>query len=245
MKKGIKKILSYSPLTIYETIRDKKKRVRRDSNQQKQIENYLINGSIKKLQLGCGANYLKDWLNTDLSCSNEVTFLDAGKKFPIPENSFHYIFSEHLFEHLSVSAQLNMMEESYKILKKGGVMRIATPSLDFLFNLYKHPTSLENKQYIQWAIKTIPKLGIVNDCIKDKNSYYCFVINNFFRDWGHQMIHNYSSLKGLALQIGFSEVRQCKVNQSEVIHLRNIERHGMIIPQEMNLLETMVVEFIK
>lgn len=243
-KKKIKYLLSLSPYGLYEIYRNKNKHANCIKNQKLIIDNYLQNYEVRKLQIGCGSNILDGWLNTDLNYNDEVAFLDAGQKFPIESNIFDYVYSEHLFEHLKLEQQLNMFRESYRILKKGGIMRIATPSLEFLFKLYSAPTAQENVQYIDWAVKNIPNLKSVNSLI-DIEEHYCYVINNFFKAWGHQMIHNYSSIKKLALQCGYKQVRQCKVGESDASVLRNIEKHGFIIPENINLMETMVIEIIK
>lgn len=245
MKKKIKHILSFSPYGIYEIIRDKKIQNKRIKVQKKIIDNYLKNNEIKKLQIGCGSNILEGWLNTDLNGTETIAYLDAGERFPIESGTFDFVYSEHLFEHLKVEQQLNMLKESYRILKKGGLMRIATPSLEFLYKLYADPNTLENKQYVNWAIENIPILKAVNDLIIDTEEHYCYVINNFFKAWGHQIIHNFSSIKKLALQCGYSQVRRCNVGESNMPILRNIEKHGTIIPKNINLVETMVIEIIK
>ncbi len=245
MKKKIIYLLSFSPYGLFEIYRNTKRNNKRIKNQKLIINDYLKNNEIKKLQIGCGSNFLQGWLNTDLRDCDNIAFLDAGGKFPIESDAFDYIYSEHLFEHLTVEQQHNMLVESYRILKKGGVMRIATPSLDFLFNLYANPTTTENKQYVNWAVENIPGLTIINNSIIDTEEHYCYVINNFFKAWGHQMIHNYSSLKKIGMQNRFSQVRLCNVGESKVLCLQNIEKHGAIIPVNMNLLETMVVEMIK
>ena len=245
MKKEIKKLLKFSLYSLYENHRDNKKKKHRDSRQKSIITEYLKYNEVKKLHIGCGSNIYEGWLNTDLNFSSQIVFLDAGNKFPFDNNVFNCIYSEHLFEHLNVSQQLNMFKEAYRVLNKGGVMRIATPSMDFLFKLYKDSHSEESKAYSEWAVNHSPYLSVVKNKIEDKAYYHCYVINNFFKAWGHQMIHNLSSLKALAHQCGFTEVRSCRVGESEVSYLNNIEKHGTIIPPEMNLLETMVIEAIK
>lgn len=245
MKKILKNILSFSPYWLYQTLRDKKKKIKYLNNQRKIIANYLKDNEIKKMQIGCGSNILEGWLNTDLNYSDTVAFLDAGEKFPIESDKFDFIYSEHLFEHLKVEQQLNMLKESYRILKNGGIMRIATPSIEFLFNLYANPNILENKQYVNWAVENIPNLKIVNNLNISDEEHYVYVINNFFKASGHQMIHNYDSISKLALQCGYSQIKQCEVSESEVSFLKNIEKHGTIIPQKINLIETMVVEITK
>lgn len=245
MKEIIKKIMNFSLYDLYKIYWKNKKENKRKEVQRLIIDDYLKNNEIKKMQIGCGSNIIEGWLNTDLNYNNKVAFLDAGEKFPIESDVFDYIYSEHLFEHLKVEQQLNMLKESYRILKKGGIIRIATPSLEFLFKLYANPNTLENRKYVNWAVKNIPNLNVVNNTIADIEEHYCYVINNFFKAWGHQMIHNYDSISKLALQCGYSQIIQCKVGESEVLFLQNIEKHGTIIPKEINLLETMVVEIKK
>lgn len=245
MKKIVIKLLSYSPYGMYKSRRDRKKKRERIKTQNISINKYIKINEVRKMQIGCGSNILKGWLNTDLNISRGIVFLDAGDKFPIPADTFNYIYSEHLFEHLKVEEQLNMLEESLRILKKGGVMRIATPSLDFLFKLYADPNTLENKHYVNWAVKNIPNLRTVNNLIINNEEHYNYVINNFFKAWGHQMIHNYASIEKLALQCGYSQVINCNVGESKYEMLRNIEKHGTIIPEEINLIETMVIEIVK
>lgn len=244
MKKKLKKLLNHSPYSLYERYRDKKNELNRDRFQRKIVEDYLMNNENKKIQIGCGSNLLKGWLNTDLNFNENVAFLDAGKIFPIESNSFNYVYSEHLFEHLTVNSQLNFLLESFRILKKGGVLRIATPSLTFLINLYLNQEDLGNRNYVDWAVKNVPNLRQVKKVVSTE-IYDNYVINNFFKDWGHQMIHDFTSLKNLALQCGYSEVRECEVGKSDYAALVKIEKHGTIIPPEINLIETMVLEIIK
>ena len=245
MKETIKNILRFSFFGAYENFRDKKLLKQRLKEQNQIISEYIKTNTIKRLQIGCGSNIYTGWLNTDLNNTKNIAFLDAGAQFPIESDSFDYIYSEHLFEHLTITQQLNMLNEGARILKKGGVLRIATPSLDFLSDLYIDSSRKTNQDYVKWAISTSPYLKSVKENIVDNSTHYCYVINNFFKAWGHQMIHNYSSIEKLSLQCGYSKVIPCEVGESQIPDLRNIERHGSIIPQEMNLLETMVIELIK
>ena len=245
MKKQLKRILRISIYSLYEKYRNNIRRKQRDLMQKKIIGEYFNSSEIKKLHIGCGANIYDGWLNTDLNYNEHVAFLDASNTFPFDNGVFNYVYSEHLFEHLKFKQQMNMLKEAYRVLKKGGVMRIATPSIDFLVTLYKESSSEESKCYSQWAVNHSPLLLTVKKELQDKSHYHCYVINNFFKAWGHQMIHDFSSLKALALQCGFSDIRSCKVGESQDFHLKNIERHGTIIPPKMNLLETMVVELVK
>ena len=44
-----------------------------------------------------------------------------------------------------------MLNESFRVLKNEGILRLSTPNLDFLKNLYEDPENDNNKKYIEWA----------------------------------------------------------------------------------------------
>ena len=232
-------------MRTYEYFRNLKVEKKKLKFQEVLFKKYLKGSGKKKLQIGCGSNLLEDWLNTDLNWSEKVAYLDAGKKFPLPDSSFDFIYSEHLFEHLDESQQLHMLSECYRILKTNGVLRIATPSLSFLFNIYSNPNSEVNKAYINWAMRHSAHLRNVKKLIPNSSYYQNYVINHFFKAWGHQMIHNKESLSEIAEISGFLEVNFYEVGKSDFEELQNLEKHATVIPEEMNILETMVVELRK
>lgn len=244
-KEKFKTFLSISVFGLYSDMKMNRKMKKRKLAAKEAMEIYFDESQAKKLHIGCGTNFLEGWLNTDLNPKPGAIFLDAGKEFPIVNEKLDYIYSEHLFEHLTPEQQLNMLRESYRVLKSGGAMRVATPSLDFLFDIYNAPLQKENREYVSWSVDSSPYLEFVDKNIKDENIHYCYVINNFFRAWGHQMIHNFTSLEKIGMQAGFSRVRKATVGESDISALQNIEKHGEVIPPEKNNLETMVVELIK
>ncbi|MHC1706231.1 MAG: methyltransferase domain-containing protein [Bacteroidales bacterium] len=209
------------------------------------IESYLSTHEIKKLQIGCGENnLLEGWLNTDILCEiDKVVFLDAGKEFPFKNETFHFIFSEHIFEHLKFKQATCMLAESYRVLKPGGKIRIATPDFDFLMNLYQNPDTLLHKEYIRWATRSF--IRDISDSLIEDEFLAAYVVNNFFKDWGHQIIHNYQSISCLLSKAGFLNINRNEVGKSDIAEFRNIEKHGNIIPAEFNELETMVIEASK
>lgn len=212
-----------------------------DFYRQRKIKEYFKTNKTKKLQIGCGANILEGWLNTDISlyvCRRGAIYMDASKKFPLPDNSIDYIYSEHIFEHLSYEQGLNMLKECYRVLKHNGVLRLATPNFQFLVDLYINQTKEINKKYIEWSSKLFLNKEI------DKESPI-YVINNFHTSWGHQIIYDYNALSILLTRSNFMKVYPCKIGFSEYNELTNIEHHQNTIPPQFNKLETMVIEAVK
>jgi len=56
---------------------------------------------------------------------------------PVEDNSAEIVYSSRTIEHVKDEAAQNMFNESYRILKQGGVLRITTPNIDLDFRAYK------------------------------------------------------------------------------------------------------------
>src|SRR5688572_3091577 len=94
------------------------------------IDQYLRDHPVRKLQIGAGSSRLRGWLNTDIEPGEGLAYLDATKRFPFEDGSLHYIFSEHVIEHLTYDEGKAMVAEAFRVLAPGGKMRISTPDLD-------------------------------------------------------------------------------------------------------------------
>lgn len=51
-------------------------------------------------------NIMDGWLNTDFYPRKNVPFLNVLKPLPFPDNSFDYVFSEHMVEHIPFESTL-------------------------------------------------------------------------------------------------------------------------------------------
>lgn len=234
----IRSLYTFSPQKVYRHFAQKK----RQAHTRRIIKRYLKKYAHRKLQIGCGGNILHGWLNSDLVPDNsQIALIDASKPFPIQSSTFDLVYSEHLFEHLDIYGQLNYLRECLRILKPGGKIRIATPDFDFLIDLAKPELSDIQKKHLQFNsdifLKQIPE--------ELRNSHLpVYVINNYVRDWGHQMIHNVSSLRSLLEYAGFNNIQFVKVGLSKEPDFENIERHWKIIGKDLNELETMIIEAV-
>jgi predicted SAM-dependent methyltransferase len=65
------------------------------------ISQYFAAHAERKLHIGCGANVLSGWLNSDFPArARDVLNLDATQAFPFQDGTFNYVFSEHMIEHI-------------------------------------------------------------------------------------------------------------------------------------------------
>ena len=186
------------------------------------------------LHLGAERFAIPNWFNTDLDPTREGTYyLDATKPFPFHYGSFDFIFSEHMIEHISFREGLDMLRECRRILKPGGVFRVATPNLRNILALI--PEGDTHEEYLRWAVE---EFNLPRDPYPKAPS----VINNFFRAWGHQFIYDPEMLRTAMQQSGFTEVTECEVGESRHAPLRGLERHGERWNDWINKFETMVFE---
>ena len=118
------------------------------------ISNYLKNNQIKKLHLGSGNRKINGWLNADIEATSLVAYIDVTKKFSINNEMIDYIFSEHMIEHINHHDGLKMLNESFRILKYSGKIRISTPDLQFLVDLYLDKNNQLKNDYIIWTCKS-------------------------------------------------------------------------------------------
>lgn len=201
--------------------------------EKRKLSSYLDEYEIHKLHLGCGLNYMDGWLNTDLVPDSKRIHLDVSKRFPFPDESFNYAFNEHMIEHLPYITGKKMLSECYRILKVGGTLRITTPDLNFLINMYQNEQTKVHRDYIVWNAKNFIGKEAPHDAIS--------VLNNYVRDWGHQYIYDVQSLRKILSDIGFINIKELNVGSSshpDLQHLENESRH----PEGFLSLESLVLE---
>ena len=189
---------------------------------------YLTESDAPKLNIGCGYHLLNGWLNTDYSPQLPmVMYLDAKQRFPFNEETYNYIFSEHVIEHISYQDGLKMLRECFRVLKQSGKIRISTPDLAFLVDLTRPDKSDLQRAYIKWSADTfIPGAPDDNEV---------FVINNFVRDWGHAFIYDENTLRGAMAIAGFRMITKCDQHESEDAALRNLENEEHLPPGFLRL----------
>lgn len=82
---------------------------------------------LKKLNLGCGMEYRKNWVNIDFDKNFKADlYVDITKiPYPLEDESFDLVYCKMVLEHVKNPSQV--INETYRILKKGGQFIIITP----------------------------------------------------------------------------------------------------------------------
>lgn len=201
-----------------------------------QVAAYTAAHEVRNLQIGAGRTLLPGWLSTDLRPKRpEVLALDATRPFPIEDGTFDHVYVEHMIEHVTWRQGQRMLAECRRVLRPGGVLRVATPDLAVLVALYEGRTGEDGEHYVRWVTRRYLD-GI-------EHQHPVFVINNAMRNWGHTFLYD-SEVLTLALEeAGLREVRRVDFGESEHAALRGVESHALAVSNDRAVrFETMVHE---
>jgi predicted SAM-dependent methyltransferase len=177
---------------------------------------------MRKLNLGCGGNILDGWKNHDAD-------VDISKPLPYEDESFDFIFAEHVCEHLTTPDVVRFFMEAYRVLGADSVIRIAVPSADKIMDN-------ADEAYLAWFGQSGFGDGTRRSAVQS------ILLNH-----GHLSAWNFPILKTCLYAAGFEEayITECRVGESSYEELRGVEGHGKVIGDRNNKTETIIAEAIK
>ena len=89
------------------------------------------------VNLGCGSVFHPDWINLDsIPASDLVRRWDIRGPLPFADGQVDACYASHVFEHLPKPNALDFLRECRRILKPGGVVRLAVPDLENIATAY-------------------------------------------------------------------------------------------------------------
>jgi predicted SAM-dependent methyltransferase len=108
-----------------------------------------------KINIGCGLSGISGWHNLDNSPTitlsrvplagrilklprwpRDVRRYDVRKGLPFPDGSVRCIYSSHTFEHFTYAESLALAKDCFRVLERGGTIRIAVPDLGLIVKEY-------------------------------------------------------------------------------------------------------------
>lgn len=158
-----------------------------------------------RLHLGCGTNLLKGWANVDLGGAAPVIELDLTHPLPARSDAFDLVYCEHFIEHITLEQAGRLVRECHRVLRKDGVFRVSTPSLEKLVGEYRGGR-LDEWLNVDWKPQTS-----------------CQLLNEGMRLWGHQFVYDRAELTRLLESVGFRRIVTVAWQRSEHPALQGLE----------------------
>jgi len=158
-----------------------------------------------KFNIGCGPNHIRHgWTNIDIRPFEGVDLVfDVADSWPC-SNILEYVYGEHFLEHLSVDSAFSFLDNAYSSMIVGGVLRLSTPSLEWVLSSH---FSLDNKSSRDIISQTIG-------------------LNRAFYGWGHKFLYSKKMLEEILLSSGFADVHFCNYRESTRASLCDLEQHS-------------------
>ena len=139
-----------------------------------------------KLHLGCGKrDFGIGWFHVD---GAHFPHIDAHniKEFGFSDNKVDLIYASHVIEYFDREEVIPVLREWYRVLKPGGILRLAVPSWEAMVKLYydkKYVLSdLLGPLYGKWSM--------------DGNFVY------------HKTVYDYYELRKVLEDVGFKTIRE-------------------------------------
>jgi SAM-dependent methyltransferase len=184
---------------------------------------------------------------------------DITKPLDIAPNAADVVFCEHVIEHVPFVGGVHFLQESFRILKPGGVCRIVCPMLDRLMTADLHDAN--GQEYLRNSIlryftdadavlrNTLQLDGLNEDPL-------AFLFSGVYMNHGHQFIWTSSLMIKVMRAIGFTSARRyqpgegsrpadCIERRRRGIYIGFDWRDELSTPDQPYDVESFVVEAIK
>lgn len=173
-------------------------------------------GKPSGLHLGCGPHAMDGWLNVDLLPEHPQLVawdLRKGMRF-LPSESFDFVYHEHFFEHLDRRSARLVLEESLRVLKPGGRMRIAMPDLDRSIRRYLEGYADEEGEFADY------RRALYGDQLLDTPGE---ALDLALRGWEHRFLYGERDITRMIELNGFTNIRRVAYRESDADALRGLE----------------------
>ncbi|MCH7499202.1 MAG: methyltransferase domain-containing protein [Nitrospinae bacterium] len=130
---------------------------------------------------------------------NEFVHHDLSYGIPFIDDSVDFVYSSHFLEHLHREEALYLLNESYRVLKPGGTVRICVPDLAYAIRLYSE-----------------------GEKEKMLNSYF-FVEPNGSHYARHKYMYDFQIMKQTLVEAGFENIVRCKYQQGLTPNLDKLD----------------------
>jgi SAM-dependent methyltransferase len=155
--------------------------------------------------------------------------VDIRKPLPWSDGVVGFVFAEHVIEHVTAPQAVRFLQECCRVLRPGGVLRLAFPDVERVHCLV--PDDVET--YAGALRRRDIPATTRGDCVR---SVVCC--------WEHQSAWTHGLALVLLRAVGFHDVTVCDYGMSSFPELRGVERHHLTVGKVARL-ETSIMEAVR
>ena len=152
---------------------------------------------LRRILIGMGL--LPKWYETKWP---KIKLVDIRKRLPLDDEKVDFIYCSHVLEHFEKWEVENILRETFRVLKKGGVVRVVLPDLNKLIGKYKNADEFCREFY-----------GYEKD-VKSWNQM-------FIR--GHQWMYDKNSFSDLLTVVGFEKIKVCSIGKGKMPDIKQLD----------------------
>src|SRR2546426_894868 len=163
------------------------------------------------VNIGCGPNPLDGWVNVDIARGERINVIwDLRCGLPFNDESCSALFGEHVIEHVPRKSAEKLLRECYRVLQRGGVLRLSTPDAGRFLRSYAGDGEFLRHPAFPDPIET--PLDRINQMMRE--------------DGQHLWAYDAESLLLALRKAGFSRASEQQFGQSAHSHMQHIDTEG-------------------
>ena len=89
-----------------------------------------------KLHLGCGKRYLEGFIHVDIAEFQHIDYQLLLTTCQLSKVTADEIYASHVLEYFDRNDVINVLDEWRRVLKPGGILRLAVPNFPKLIEVY-------------------------------------------------------------------------------------------------------------
>ena len=151
----------------------------------------------------------------------QAIYWDLLRGIPFADDTFDLVYQAHLLEHFDRQAAPEVLKECWRVLKKGGVLRVVVPDLEILVNRYIESVNLLKAQKDEAAFKSHAQAiyDLFEQMVRGERAgtsqqrQVVRFLENLIRGDAarsgevHRWMYDAFSLERLLAQVGFKDIR--------------------------------------
>lgn len=146
-----------------------------------------------KLHLGCGPRYIPGFVHVDAQPAPHVDIVAPVEHLPLDSASASLIYASHILEHFDRHTYKAVLAEWFRVLKPGGIFRLAVPDFAACAAIYYESGLADGLSGL---------IGLIVGGQRDSYDY-------------HKMVFDEDFLRRVLLEIGYREVRRWNWRETE------------------------------